>query len=174
MAKQAMGCISLNMYERMDGLLYSLVYPQKPMVKSRTLDLVNFDQIPGGQNSCIAVMSYSGYDIEDAVVVNKSSIDRGWGRCMVLRKDQTSVKRYANGTMDRTVGPPDASEFPSGEYYSRYKKYQGIDHDGICLVGEEMDDGSVMVNMECPSDTTTNIGGVDFGSGNGSGMDRLL
>jgi DNA-directed RNA polymerase III subunit RPC2 len=173
MAKQAMGIISLNMYERMDGLLYSLVYPQKPMVKSRTLDLVNFDQIPGGQNSCIAVMSYSGYDIEDAVVINKAAIDRGWGRCMVLRKHQTSVKRYANGTMDRTIGRPDASEFPNGEEDSRYKRYQGIDDDGICLVGELMDNGSVMVNKECPVDTSTNIGGVDFGFGNGSGMDRL-
>lgn len=52
----------MNEYERMDGLIYTLIYPQKPMVKSRTLDLVNFDNIPGGQNACIAVMSYSGYD----------------------------------------------------------------------------------------------------------------
>ena len=48
MAKQSIGIVSTNMYERMDGLLYSLVYPQKPMVKSRTLDLVNFDKIPAG------------------------------------------------------------------------------------------------------------------------------
>lgn len=58
------GCIGLNEYERMDGLIYTLIYPQKPMVKSRTLDLVNFDKVPGGQNACIAVMSYSGYDSE--------------------------------------------------------------------------------------------------------------
>lgn len=62
MAKQAMGCIGMNEYERMDGLIYTLIYPQKPLVKSRTLDLINFDKIPGGQNACIAVMSYSGYD----------------------------------------------------------------------------------------------------------------
>ena len=103
MAKQAMGTIALNQYERMDGLIYTLVYPQKPMVKSRTLDLVEFDSIPGGQNAVIAVMSYSGYDIEDAIILNKASIDRGYGRCMVLRKHQTSVRRYANGTMDRYV-----------------------------------------------------------------------
>jgi len=57
----------MNEYERMDGLIYTLIYPQKPMVKSRTLDLVNFDKIPGGQNACIAVMSYSGYDSEYAM-----------------------------------------------------------------------------------------------------------
>lgn len=111
MAKQAMGCVAMNQYVRMDGLLYSLVYPQKPMMKSRTLDLVNFDNIPGGHNACIAVMSYSGYDIEDAIVINKAAIDRGFGRCIILKKYQTSVRRYANGTMDRTCGPPDSSGF---------------------------------------------------------------
>ena len=52
----------------------------------------------------ITVMSYSGYDIEDAVILNKASIDRGFGRCMVLKKYQTSVRKYANGAMDRTCG----------------------------------------------------------------------
>ena len=61
--EQAMGTMALNQYERFDSLLYTIVYPQKPMVKSRTLDLVNFDQLPGGQNASLMVMSYSGYDI---------------------------------------------------------------------------------------------------------------
>ena len=61
----------MNQYERFDSLLYSMVYPQKCMVKTRTLDLVNFDHVPGGTNASLAVMSYSGYDIEDAVVLNR-------------------------------------------------------------------------------------------------------
>ena len=40
-------------------------------MKTRTLDLINFDSVPGGQNASLAVMSYSGYDIEDAVVLNR-------------------------------------------------------------------------------------------------------
>ena len=98
----------------MDGLIYTMIYPMKPMVKTRTLDLINFNEIPGGQNTCIAVMSYSGYDIEDAVVLNKASVDPGFGRCMVLRKHQTSVKSYPNGALDRTCGPPDADQFADG------------------------------------------------------------
>lgn len=47
------------------------------MVKTKTIDLVNFDKLPGGQNAIIAVMSYSGYDIEDALIMNKASLDRG-------------------------------------------------------------------------------------------------
>jgi len=163
MGKQAMGGIALNEYVRMDGLIYTLIYPQKPMVKSRTLDLVNFDCMPGGQNACIAVMSYSGYDIEDAVILNKSSIDRGFGRCMVLRKHQTSVKRYPNGTMDRTCGPPDPSGFPDGESDKRYMKFAAIDKDGIASVGEQLESGCYMVNKESPLDTTTTMGGGEFG-----------
>ena len=47
------------------------VYVYVSQVKSRTLDLVNFDHLPGGQNASLAVMSYSGYDIEDAIVLNR-------------------------------------------------------------------------------------------------------
>ena len=163
MGKQAMGGIGMNQYARMDGLIYTLIYPQKPLVKSRTLDLVNFDCMPGGQNACIAVMSYSGYDIEDAVVLNKSSIDRGFGRCMVLRKHQTSIRRYANGTMDRTCSAPDPSGFPDGKSDKRYLKYMAIDKDGICCVGEPLESGSYMVNKESPMDTSMSMGGAEFG-----------
>ena len=158
-----MGGIGMNQYARMDGLIYTLIYPQKPLVKSRTLDLVNFDCMPGGQNACIAVMSYSGYDIEDAVVLNKSSIDRGFGRCMVLRKHQTSIRRYANGTMDRTCSAPDPSGFPDGKSDKRYLKYMAIDKDGICCVGEPLESGSYMVNKESPMDTSMSMGGAEFG-----------
>ena len=144
MGKQAIGTISLNQFSRMDGLLYTMVYPMKPIVKTRTLDLINFDQLPGGQNACIAVMSYSGYDIEDAVILNKASIDRGFGRCMVFKKHQTSIRRYANGSIDRTCGAPDASLFPDGVNDKRYAKYRAIDKDGLCLVGEMLDNGTIM------------------------------
>lgn len=76
MGKQAMGNMGYNQLKRIDTLLYLLVYPQKPLVKTKTLDLIQFDKLGAGQNAMVAVMSYSGYDIEDAVVLNKSSIDR--------------------------------------------------------------------------------------------------
>ena len=41
--------------------MYNLVYPQKPMVKSKTIELINFEQLPAGQNAIVAVMSYSGW-----------------------------------------------------------------------------------------------------------------
>jgi DNA-directed RNA polymerase III subunit RPC2 len=47
---------------------------------------VGYDKLGAGQNATVAVMSFSGYDIEDAIVMNKSSIDRGFGRCIVTKK----------------------------------------------------------------------------------------
>jgi len=56
------------------------------MVKSKTLEISNFEQLPAGQNASVAIMSYTGYDIEDAVILNKASLDRGFARAMYKRR----------------------------------------------------------------------------------------
>jgi len=150
MGKQAIGTTAMNQYERFDTLLYTMIYPQKPMVKSRTLDLVNFDFVPGGQNASLAVMSYSGYDIEDAIVLNRGSLDRGFGRCLVAKKSSCSLKRYSNGSSDKSVGPIDASQFPGGKDDQRFKKQEFLDADGICQVGQVLEPNHILVNKFSP------------------------
>lgn len=71
------GTIGYNQRNRIDTLMYLLAYPQKPMVKTKTIELIEFEKLPAGQNATVAVMSYSGYDIEDALILNKASLDRG-------------------------------------------------------------------------------------------------
>lgn len=150
MGKQAMGSVATNQYERMDALLYSLIYPQKPMVKSRILDLVHFDALPGGCNATLAVMSCSGYDIEDAIVLNRDALDRGILRCLAVKKHQASIRRYANGAFDRTIGPPPLASFVRGTNDTRYTRYSALDNDGICRVGERLNEQSIMINREMP------------------------
>ena len=98
MGKQAIGAIGYNQLNRIDTLLYLMVYPQTPMVRTKAIELVGYDKLPAGQNAMVAVMSFSGYDIEDALVLNKASIDRGFGRCQVFRKYAATIKKYPNQT----------------------------------------------------------------------------
>jgi len=148
MGKQAIGFIANNQFLRIDTLLYLMVYPQKPLVKSRTIELIKYDKLPAGQNACVAVMSYSGYDIEDALVLNKASVDRGFGRCQVLRKYPVSLKVYASGSKD-TVERPD---YENG---APIKKHALLDSDGIAAVGEKVKQGEVYVNKYIPENANS-------------------
>ncbi|KAK1126625.1 DNA-directed RNA polymerase III subunit RPC2 [Melipona bicolor] len=156
MGKQAMGTIGYNQRNRIDTLMYNLVYPQTPMVKSRTIELINFDKLPAGQNAIVAVMSYSGYDIEDALILNKASIDRGFGRCLVYRNAKCTLKRYANQTYDRIMGPLLDSTTKKPVW-----KHDVIDSDGIAAPGEMLENRKVMVNKSSPA---ANIGPVNAGN----------
>ena len=145
MGKQAMGTIAYNQQNRIDTLMNLLVYPQAPLVKTKTIDIIQFDKLPAGQNASVAVMSYSGYDIEDALVLNKSSLDRGFGRCLVYRKQTCSLKRYANQSYDRILGPSRDSQ--TGKIIW---KHEALDQDGIVAPGEKLSNRQVMVNKSVP------------------------
>ncbi len=95
MGKQAMGCIGMNKFVRCDHLFYDLCYAQQPMVQTKTIQTINFNKIPAGCNAILAVMSFSGYDIEDAVILNKSSLDRGFMRCVVNRTQNMEYRYYS-------------------------------------------------------------------------------
>ncbi|KAJ1958477.1 DNA-directed RNA polymerase III complex subunit Rpc2 [Linderina pennispora] len=156
MGKQAIGAIAYNQLNRIDTLLYLMVYPQQPMVKTKTIELINYDKLPAGQNGSVFVMSYSGYDIEDALVINKSSLDRGFGRCQVMRKYTAMVRKYANGTFDRVVGPP---MMPDGTIPERYAH---IDTDGMAPPGTRLEAGQMYLHKQSPVD-----GGNDINAGVG-------
>ena len=116
MGKQAMGHTGYNQNLRTDGVLYNLIYPQKPLVKTKTIEFIGYEKLPAGTNASVAVMSFSGYDIEDAIIMNKAAIDRGFGRSSVSTKYATSLKKYANGLADRTIVPPDDCTGPNSKF----------------------------------------------------------
>ncbi|GAA6011488.1 hypothetical protein JCM10207_002636 [Rhodosporidiobolus poonsookiae] len=150
MGKQAIGAIAHNQLNRIDTLLYLMVYPQTPMCRTRTIELIGYDQLPAGQNATVAVMSYSGYDIEDALILNRASVDRGFGRCQVFRKYVTLLKRYPNGLYDRLADPPKAD---NGEVLP---KYDILDQDGLAHVGEQVNPGQVYINKQTPANAHDN------------------
>jgi DNA-directed RNA polymerase III subunit RPC2 len=91
--KQSLGITAHNFGDRMDTVRYQMTYPQKPIVSTEIAKLTGFEKFPAGHNACIAVMSYSGYDIEDAIVINKSSIEKGFGRSIVSRKYSVDLNK---------------------------------------------------------------------------------
>ncbi|XP_077264151.1 RNA polymerase III subunit RpIII128 [Temnothorax americanus] len=158
MGKQAMGVIGYNQRNRIDTVMYNLVFPQKPIVKTRAIDLINYDKLPAGENAIVAVMSYSGYDIEDALVFNKASIDRGYGRCIVYRNAKCTLKKYPNQTYDRIMGPSiDANT------KKPIPKHEILDSDGIVAPGEMVENKTIMVNKSVPV-PSENIGPVSSGN----------
>ncbi|KAH0570766.1 DNA-directed RNA polymerase subunit beta [Spironucleus salmonicida] len=93
MGKQAIGMPCLNIRNRFDTLLFELSYPQKPLVSSKfTRYSTHYMEMPAGQNAIVAVTSFSGYDIEDALIMSRSSVDRGFGRCMVYKCNETDME----------------------------------------------------------------------------------
>jgi DNA-directed RNA polymerase III subunit RPC2 len=144
MGKQAIGAIAYNQFTRIDTLLYLMVYPQKPMVKTRTIELIKYDKLPAGQSATVAVMSYSGYDIEDALVLNKASCDRGFGRCQVLKKSAVPLKSYQNGTSDVINAAAVDAKDPT---------HHALGVDGLAQVGARLHAGDVYMTKSTPLET---------------------
>jgi DNA-directed RNA polymerase III subunit RPC2 len=158
MGKQAIGAIAYNQFNRIDTLLYTLVYPQRPMVITKTIQLIHYDKLPAGQNATVVVMSYSGYDIEDALVLNKASCDRGFGRCQVFRKYTAELQQYPNGRKDRLGG------IQKDEAGNTIAKHACLDKDGLAVVGYRVHSGETMIMKETPIDQTSTGIGSDRGS----------
>jgi len=98
-SKQAVSVFHTNYQNRMDKTTYFLNYGQTPLVKSRYLDYVSKEQHPYGLNAIVAVMSYTGYNVEDAVIINKSALDRGLFRTTYLSTYEAKEERVKVGNI---------------------------------------------------------------------------
>lgn len=140
MGKQAIGAIGYNQRNRIDTLMYNLVYPQRPIVKTRQIELINFDKLPAGENALVAVMSFTGYDIEDALILNKASIDRGYGRCLVYRNSKCIIKNHPNQTSDVILG-----QSIDANTKKPIPRHDILENDGIAATGEMVENKKVCI-----------------------------
>ncbi|MDD5417012.1 MAG: DNA-directed RNA polymerase subunit B, partial [Candidatus Aenigmarchaeota archaeon] len=106
MLGQAVGIYQNNFLLRTDTKSNILVYPQMPLVNTDTVELSGLTHHPSGQNVVVAILSYHGYNMEDAVVFNRDSIDRGMFRSLFYRIYPADQKRYWGGQED-LIGVPD-------------------------------------------------------------------
>lgn len=141
--KQALGIYAANYLCRLDTDVSILQYPQKPIVKSFVYDTLN--TYPAGQNLVVAVMTYEGYNMEDALVLSKGSVDRGMGRSFYYRPYSAVEMNYAGGLKDQ-IGIPDKDT--SG--YRTESSYEFLDEDGITHPEAEIDEGNVLIGKVSP------------------------
>lgn len=85
MGKQTMGTPGLSWVHRTDNKSYRIQTPQAPIVHNEKYRDYLFDTYPQGMNSVVAVISYTGYDLEDAMILNKSSYERGFAHASVYK-----------------------------------------------------------------------------------------
>uniref|UniRef100_A0A5K3EII2 DNA-directed RNA polymerase subunit beta n=1 Tax=Mesocestoides corti TaxID=53468 RepID=A0A5K3EII2_MESCO len=146
MGKQAMGTVALNQQIRFDTLQLQMVYPQRPLVQSKTIQMLHFDQLPAGQNAIVAIMSYSGYDVEDALIVNKASLDRGFARACVYRRIGLHLKMHESGVYDRLMGPVIDRETGKPR-----REDEVLEADGTAAVGACVQNQRIVINKEMPA-----------------------
>jgi len=141
--KQALGLYAANYLCRLDTDVSILHYPQKPIVRSFIYDTL--DIYPAGQNLVVAIMTYEGYNIEDALILNKASVQRGMGRSTYFRPYTTKELHYA-GRLSDEIGIP--GKDTSG--YRTEESYRFLEDDGIVYPEAKMNEGEVVTGKTSP------------------------
>jgi len=138
MSKQSLGLGQANYRTRPDTRGHLLHYAERPMLQTEAMKYNTLRTRPAGQNMVVAVMSYHGYNMEDALIFNQGSIDRGIGRSTFVRTYMSEERRYPGGQEDRFVIPgPDVRGARSEEAYF-YLEEDGLIYPEIDLSGKEV------------------------------------
>ncbi|KAL8665644.1 MAG: hypothetical protein Q9202_002148 [Teloschistes flavicans] len=145
MGKQAMGVFLTNYDERMDTMANILYYPQKPLATTRSMEFLKFRELPAGQNAIVAIACYSGYNQEDSVIMNQSSIDRGLFRSLFYRAYVDTEKRVGMTVLEKFEKP-----LRSETLKLKHGTYDKLDDDGLVAPGVRVSGDDVIIGKTTP------------------------
>ncbi len=145
MSKQAPGVYALNYKDRTDTRGHLLHYPQKPLIATKPMEVIGYNERPAGQNYVIAVLSSNGYNMEDAIIFNKSSVQRGLGHSSFLRIYKAECKQYLGGSKDR-LSVPEAGI----RGYHGAEAYRLLEDDGLVAQEVQVKGGDILIGKTSP------------------------
>ncbi|MDE1874045.1 MAG: DNA-directed RNA polymerase subunit B [Candidatus Micrarchaeota archaeon] len=143
--KQAQGLYATNFNLRFDSRAYVLFYPQAPLVSTAAYESLNLSKHASGQNFVVALSTYYGYNMQDAVVLNKAAVDRGLARSMFYKTYNDEERRYPGGQKDIFKIPPATTEGYLGEH-----AYSKLSEDGVIEPEMSVEEGDVLIGKVAP------------------------
>ena len=146
MGKQSMGMFALNFRERFDAMAHLLCYPQVPFVSPFMSKFYGAQKMPCGQNIIVAIMTYTGYNQEDSVMINRGSLDRGLFRSIFYRtyKDEER-KNQSSGEEERFLRPD-----PSMTKQMKNGNYDKLDDSGFVPEQAYVDTDDILIGKVVP------------------------
>ena len=155
-AKQSLGLYASNFNLRSDTRSHLLFYSQQPLLQTRAYKELNLKNRSAGQNFVVAVLSYKGFNMNDAIVLNKTSVERGMGRSAFFRSYSAVERRYPGGQRD-SFGIPE--EYVQG--YRGEEEYAHLDEDGFASPETLVKGNSVLVGKSSPPRFLKEISALD-------------
>ena len=129
MVKQSLGLPSANFRLRPDTRMHVMHYPQQSIVGTRAMKTTNFAQRPGGQNFVVAILSHHGYNMQDAVVINRAAVERSLARSSFIRTYNAENKRFPGGQEERIEIPGTGLDEIKG--LKSWESYTHLERDGL-------------------------------------------
>ena len=144
MSGQGGGIYNLAFKSRADSKTHYMLYTQVPLVKTVATDIFPFDTHPIGNNVVVAIISHP-YSMQDAIVINKSSVERGLFWNYLLRTYEAEEKKYPSGQED-VIGIP----IPGVKGYRGEEAYKNLDTDGIIFPETKVEGSDVLIGKISP------------------------
>ena len=144
MGKQAMGVYATNYDNRMDKTAYVLNYPSRPLVDTRLMNMLHLNNIPSGTQIHVAIMTHTGYNQEDSVLINQASIDRGLFMATIYHTEKDEDKNIIRDEIIRCK--PDPSKTRS----IKYGNYDKLNNQGFINENELVENRDIIIAKTVP------------------------